>query len=74
MAGETGGAVRRAAAPVEPGQPVDVVVARRQVRTGPLHTRPIDELDDKPGLEARLPLLILLGLGLLVAVQVFLAL
>lgn len=51
---------------------VDVVVPRRKVRTGPLQLRAIDELEDKPGLETRLPLLILLGLGVLVAVQLFL--
>lgn len=51
---------------------VDVVVPRRKVRTGPLHLHAIEELEDKPALETRLPLLILLGLGVLVAVQVFL--
>ena len=50
-----------------------MVVPRRQIRSGPL-LRPIDEVADKPGLETRLPLLILLALGVLVAVQVLLAL
>lgn len=73
MAGNTGRAVRRVAAPAEPGRVTgDVLVARRQVRTGPLHTRSV-EFDDRSGLETRLPLLILLGLGVLVGVQVFLA-
>ncbi|MCY1057041.1 hypothetical protein [Nannocystis sp. SCPEA4] len=66
--------MRRVAAPVEPGREVvDVLVARRQVRTGPLRTRPLDDVDDRSGLETRLPLLILLGLGVLVGVQVYLA-
>ncbi|HEY8376091.1 MAG TPA: hypothetical protein VIK91_06360 [Nannocystis sp.] len=46
----------------------------RPVRPAPLRLRPLAELDDRPGLETRLPLLILLGLGLLVGVQVVLAL
>ncbi|MDC0671331.1 hypothetical protein [Nannocystis radixulma] len=66
--------MRRVAAPVEPGREVvDVLVARRQVRTGPLRTRPLDDVDDRSGLETRLPLLILLGFGVLVGVQVYLA-
>ncbi|MBZ5715501.1 hypothetical protein [Nannocystis pusilla] len=66
--------MRRVAATVEPGREVvDVLVARRQVRTGPLRTRPLDDVEDRSGLETRLPLLILLGLGVLVGVQVYLA-
>ncbi|MCY0988308.1 hypothetical protein OV079_37410 [Nannocystis pusilla] len=58
----------------EPGREVvDVFVARRHVRTGPLHVRPLGDVDDRSGLETRLPLLILLGLGVLVGVQVYLA-
>lgn len=73
MAGDTGRSARQAT-PVEPGrEPIGVVVPRRQIRSGPL-LRPIDEVADKPGLETRLPLLILLALGVLVAVQVLLAL
>jgi hypothetical protein len=76
VADETGGAVRpRVAVPALEDDGVDVadvVVPRRKVRTGPLHLHAIDEIEDKPALETRLPLLILLGLGILVAVQVFL--
>ena len=74
MADETGGAVRpRVAVPAAlEDDGVDVVVPRRKVRTGPLHLHAIDELEDKPALETRLPLLILLALGVPVAVQVFL--
>ena len=73
MAGHTGRAARPASTPVESGHGRDVAVPRRQVRSGPLVLRPIDEASDRPGLETRLPLLILLGLGVLVGVQVYLA-
>ncbi|MDC0718629.1 hypothetical protein [Nannocystis bainbridge] len=57
----------------QPGREVvDVLVARRQVRTGPLHVRPLGDIDDRSGLETRLPLLILFSLGVLVSVQVYL--
>lgn len=65
---------RVAVAPLLEDDGADVVVPRRKVRTGPLHLHAIDEIEDKPALETRLPLLILLGLGVLVAVQVFLTL
>lgn len=80
MADETGGAEpRRVVAAVRPARPeveadVDAVAPRRQIKTGPLHLRAIDELEDQPGLETRLPLLILIGLAVLVGVQVILAL
>ncbi len=78
MADETGGTEprRRVVAAVRPAQrevEPDVVVPRREVKTGPLHLRTIEELEDQPGLETKLPLLILLGLAVLVAVQVILA-
>lgn len=72
MADETGGAVRPRVAVPAALEDDGVVVPRRKVRTGPLHLHAIEELEDKPALETRLPLLILLGLGVLVAVQVFL--
>lgn len=82
MADETGGteprrrvvAVRPARDEVDAHDDADVAVPRRQIKTGPLHLRTIEELEEQPGLETRLPLLILLGLGVLVAVQVFLTL
>lgn len=81
MADETGGAeprrhvvaTRPARVAVDDGD-ADVALPRRQIKTGPLHLRAIEELEEQPGLETRLPLLILLGLGVLVAVQVVLAL
>lgn len=71
VAGETGGAPAR----VEPGRVMASAAApSRPARVAPPHLRPLAELDDRPALETRLPLLILLGLGLLVGVQVVLAL
>jgi len=77
VADKTGGEVPAWREPIvqsEPSAVEDVVQPRRKVRTGPLQLRPQDDLDDRPGLESRLPLLILLGLGLLIVVQVVLAL
>lgn len=70
VAGDTGRAVGRAATV----ESADVVVPRRPIHTGPLHVRPLEKLGDRPDFESRLPLLILLGLGVLVGVQVYLAL
>lgn len=74
MADKTGGEVPRWREPAAPVEAADdaVVRPRRQVKTGPLQLHVSDDLEDRPGLESRLPLLILLGLGLLIAVQMFL--
>lgn len=77
MADKTGGEEPVWREPIvqsEPSVAEDVARPRHKVRTGPLQLRPQDDLDDRPGLESRLPLLILLGLGLLIVVQVVLAL
>lgn len=71
MADKTGGETPRWREPAAPAADEAVVRPRRQIKTGPLHVH--EDLEDRPGLESRLPLLILLGLGLLIAVQMFLA-
>lgn len=81
MADQTGVASRRrepsASVAWEPraARPADAdvaVQAHRQVRTGPLRLHTIEVLDRDPGLETRLPRLILFGIGVLAAIQIFL--
>ena len=50
------------------------VMVRKRVRTGPLPMLPREDLEPSPGLEGRLPLLLLIGFLVLVAIQVALAL